>query len=198
MENKKNITVTLETPYTFEGETRETLDLNGLYTLTVQDMVDAQNDALRAGSVAGASTPETSTAVLMELAEKATGQPIEFFKMMPKKMGRAVKTAVQQFLMDVQAPEGMKVQLESALKNGSETVTVLDLDGIANMKTAQIIEAEERMAKRGLLYSEPMTSYYYAVVMAALATGIPESVLLGAGIRDGIKVKAVVAKDFFG
>ena len=198
MKDKKNLTVKFDAPFAFEGQSRESMDLNGLYGLTMQDMADAQNEAMRKGSGAGMTLPETSTAVLMALAAKATGEPIELFQMMPKKAGRAVKNEVQRFLMDEVTPEAMQVQLETPLKVGDKTVEMLDLSAIANMKTIQLMEAEERMASKGLVYSEPMTSYSFAVALAAVATGIPEGAILQASIRDGVAIKAAVTKDFFG
>lgn len=198
MKDKKDLTVKFDAPIAFEGKSWEHMDLNGLYGLTMQDMADAQNEAMRQGSVAGMTLPETSTAVLMALAAKATGEPIEFFQMMPKKAGRAVKSEVQRFLMDTTTPEEMRVQLETPLKVGDKTVEMLDLSAIANMKTIQLMEAEERMAQKGLVYSEPMTSYSFAAALAAKATGFPEGAMLQAGIRDGVAIKAAVTKDFFG
>lgn len=198
MKDKKDLTVKFDAPIAFEGKSWEHIDLNGLYGLTMQDMADAQNEAMRQDSVAGTILPETSTAVLMALAAKATGEPIEFFQMMPKKAGRAVKSEVQRFLMDVATPEAMQVQLETPLKVGDKTVETLDLSAIADMKTIQLMEAEERMAKKGLVYREPMASYSFAAELAALATGFPEGTMLQAGIRDGVAIKAAVTKDFFG
>lgn len=198
MKDKKDLTVKFDAPIAFEGKSWEHMDLNGLYGLTMQDMADAQNEAIRQGSVAGMTLPETSTAVLMALAAKATGEPIEFFQMMPKKAGRAVKSEVQRFLMDATTPEAMRVQLETPLKVGDKTVETLDLSAIADMKTIQMMEVEERMAQKGLVYSEPMTSYSFAAALAAVATGIPEGTMLQAGIRDGVAIKAAVTKDFFG
>lgn len=198
MKDKKNLTVKFDAPFAFEGQSRESMDLNGLYGLTMQDMADAQNKAMQKGSVAGMTLPETSTAVLMALAAKATGEPIELFQMMPKKAGRAVKNEIQRFLMDEATPEAMQVQLETPLKVGDKTVETLDMSAIANMKTIQLMEAEESMASKGLVYSEPMTSYSFAAVLAAVATGIPEGAILQASIRDGVAIKAAVTKDFFG
>lgn len=198
MKDKKNLTVKFDVPFAFEGQSEVSMDLNGLYGLTMQDMADAQNEAMRKGSVAGMTLPETSMAVLMALAAKATGEPIEMFQMMPKKAGRAVKNEVQRFLMDKAAPEAMQVQLETPLKVGDKTVETLDLSAIADMKTIQIMEAEERMASKGLVYSEPMASYSFAAALAAVATGIPEGAILQASIRDGVAIKAAVTKDFFG
>ena len=198
MKEKKDLIVKFDAPIAFEGKSWEHMDLNGLYGLTMQDMADTQNEAMRQDSVAGTILPETSTASLMALAAKATGEPIELFQMMPKKAGRAVKSEVQRFLMDVTTPEAMRVQLETPLKVGDKTVETLDLSAIADMKTIQLMEAEERMAKKGLVYREPMASYSFAAALAALATGIPEGAILQAGIRDGVAIKAAVTKDFFG
>lgn len=198
MKEKKDLIVKFDAPIAFEGKSWEHMDLNGLYGLTMQDMADTQNEAMRQDSVAGTILPETSTASLMALAAKATGEPIELFQMMPKKAGRAVKSEVQRFLMDVTTPEAMRVQLETPLKVGDKTVETLDLSAIADMKTIQLMEAEERMAKKGLVYREPMASYSFAAALAALATGIPEGAILQASIRDGVAIKAAVTKDFFG
>ena len=75
--------VKLTKPYVFEGKEYEEIDLSGLEKLTIRDAIDTQLE-LFGVEVAASVLCETTTAFARTMAAKATGLPIEFFKLMPR------------------------------------------------------------------------------------------------------------------
>ena len=65
-------------PYTFEGKTYNSINLEGLETLTSKDMRDAESWLTKKGIVS--ATPEMSMEYAGFIASRATDLPIEFFE----------------------------------------------------------------------------------------------------------------------
>ena len=94
----ETITVKLEKPYVFEGKEYGEIDLTGLNKLTIKDAIDAQRQLFGEQEVAAAVLCETTTAFARTMAAKATGLPIEFFKLMPRGAAKRVAAAVRGYL----------------------------------------------------------------------------------------------------
>lgn len=85
-------TVKFEKPYKFEGEECDSLDLSGMEKMTVQDLIDIQKNI--GNELAAMSVMEMTTAFAQEMAVKATGKPVEFFKLMPRGKIKKVQAAI--------------------------------------------------------------------------------------------------------
>ena len=89
-QEKRGYVIELKVPYRFEDKEYTEVDLGGLDRLTIKDAVDTQRQLFNEGEVASAMLCETTTAFARTIAAKASGMPIEFFKLMPRgKIGRA-------------------------------------------------------------------------------------------------------------
>lgn len=84
--------VKFDKPYKFEGKEYDSLDLSGMEKMTVQDLVDVQKKL--SGELAALAAMEATTSFAQEMAVKATGKPVEFFKLMPRGKIKLVQTAV--------------------------------------------------------------------------------------------------------
>ena len=89
-------TVKFEKPYKFEGEECDSLDLSGMEKMTVQDLIDIQKNI--GNELAAMSVMEMTTAFAQEMAVKATGKPVEFFKGLPPVEAMKLKNMVTGFL----------------------------------------------------------------------------------------------------
>lgn len=85
--------VTLDPPFTFEGQTHTEVDLSGVDRLTGMDLIKASDILQKTGH-----TPlivEMDTEYLLICAHLATGLPLEFFKQLPARAAIKVKNAVR-------------------------------------------------------------------------------------------------------
>lgn len=82
-------------PYTFEGKTYNSINLEGLETLTSKDMRDAESWLTKKGIVS--ATPEMSMEYACFVASRATSLPIEFFERLHPKNAIKVKNRVTNF-----------------------------------------------------------------------------------------------------
>ena len=147
--------VKLKRPYTFEGKEYTEIDLGGLEGMTIQDAIDAQRDLFAQQEVASSLLCETTTAFAMEIARKASGLPIEFFKLMPRAAGRLVKHAVQGYIGKREEDSQNNVlRLEKPHCFGGEQYTEFDLSAIADMSVMQESAAENVMAREGVIITE--------------------------------------------
>lgn len=90
--------VKFKTPYIFEEQEYNEVDLSGLENLTGEDQEAVEKQMTQLGMVAAA--PALSNVYCKLLAAKATGEPIEFFNQMPLKKINAVTQKVSNFLME--------------------------------------------------------------------------------------------------
>ena len=81
-----NLTVKFAKPYKFEGTEYDEVDLSGMDGMTIQDMIDIQKKL--AGEIATLAAVEATTSFAQEVATKASGKPVEFFKLMPRAKSR--------------------------------------------------------------------------------------------------------------
>ena len=87
-----NLTVKFAKPYKFEGTEYDEVDLSGMDGMTIQDMIDIQKNL--AGEIATLAAVEATTSFAQEVATKASGKPVEFFKLMPRAKIKQVQTAI--------------------------------------------------------------------------------------------------------
>lgn len=94
-ESENRLLLQFVKPYTFEGETYTEIDLSGLENITAADMIAAQKQMTRGGSVE--AVPETSLQYACIIAARVTKQPIEFFTGLPGKDAIKLKNRVSGF-----------------------------------------------------------------------------------------------------
>ena len=82
-------------PYFFEGNHYAGIDLKAIEGLTAKDMCEAEKYLARQGIVS--PLPEMTMEYIAFIANKATGQPLEFFKQLPPKDATKVKNRVTSF-----------------------------------------------------------------------------------------------------
>lgn len=197
-ENEEKIIVKLDRPYVFEETEYQEIDLTGLRRLTIQDAIDAQRQLFGEQEVAAAVLCETTTAFARTMATKATGMPVEFFKLMPRGVMKRVSAAVRRFLNVDGKTERHVMQLEKPQDYKGKVYQEIDLNGIADLNSLNESEAENRMAREGFVVTENGTNYLYACVIASMATGIPEDFFTGLPMCELLKLKnAVNDADFF-
>lgn len=198
-ENSEKRVVELNKPYVFEGKEYPEIDLSGLDKLTIQDAIDAQRQLFGEQEVAAAVLCETTTAFARTIAAKATEQPIEFFKLMPRGVSRRVAATVRGYLNVDSTTENHVMHLVKPCIYKGKTYQDIDLNGIADLNSLNESEAENRMAREGFVVTENATNYLYACVIASMATGIPEEFFTSLPLYELLKLKnAVNDADFFG
>ena len=133
------------------------------------------------------------------MAVKATGKPIEFFKLMPRGAFKRVAGAVRRHLNVESRTENHVMHLEQPRHYKGKEYRDIDLNGVADLNTLNESEAENRMAREGFVVTENSTNYLYSCVIAAMATGIPEEFFTTLPLYELLKLKnAVNDADFFG
>lgn len=90
------LVIPLKTRIRFEGETYDRIDLTGLYDIKAADMVAVNRRMTRSGNVD--STQELTLEYALNMANLATGLPLEFFDQLPPYAAMAIKTRVTSFL----------------------------------------------------------------------------------------------------
>lgn len=88
--------IPLKKPIKFEGETYDRIDMTGLHDIKAADMVAINRRMTRSGNVA--STQETTLEYALNMANLATGLPLEFFDQLPPYAAMAIKERVMVFL----------------------------------------------------------------------------------------------------
>ena len=195
--SKANI-IKLGKPYQFEKKEYSEIDLSGLDKLTIKDAVSVQRQLFDEQEVAAAILCETTTAFAREIAVKATGLPVEFFKLMPRGAGRAVRQAIIAHMNATKETNGHYITFEKPYSFKGEVYTGVDLSAIANMTIMNESEAENRLAREGFVITETSTNYLFACVLASMATGLPEEFFTGLPLKETLKLKnAVNDGDFF-
>jgi hypothetical protein len=196
-EEKENV-ITLKKPYKFEGKEYTEIDLSGLEKMTVMDAVDVQIELFNQREVATATVCESTTAFARAIAAKATGLPIEFFQLAPRSVSKQVTRAIRGFLNIDANTENHVMRLEKPYCFKGETYTEVDLNGIADLNSMNESAAENKMARMGIVITENSFNYYYACVIASMATEQPEEFFTGLPLREVLKLKtAVNSADFF-
>lgn len=132
------------------------------------------------------------------MAAKATGLPIEFFKLMPRGAFRRVAGMVRRYMNADDETKNHVMQLGKPHSYKGKEYREIDLNGVADLNTLNESEAENRMAREGFAVTENGTNYLYACVIASMATGIPEDFFTSLPLYELLKLKnAVNDADFF-
>lgn len=202
--------VKFDKPYKFEGKEYDSLDLSGMAKMTVQDLVDVQKKL--SGELASLAAMEATTSFAQEMAVKATGKPVEFFKLMPRGKIKLVQTAVLNAMDSSQKAEEVKAQLKShALKfaapytyEGSEknelkgqTFEDIDLSGVGELNTMSESTAENRLVAAGFNPVNTGRNYLYCCIIASMGTGYPVDFFAGLPLCEAVKLRDAVDADFF-
>ena len=82
-------------PYLFEGNHYAGIDLKAIEDLTAKDMCEAEKYLSKKGIIS--PLPEMTMEYIGFIANRATGQPIEFFILLPPKDATKVKNKVTSF-----------------------------------------------------------------------------------------------------
>ena len=196
-QRQEELVVKLKAPYRFEGKDYDEIDLNGLEKLTIQTAVDAQLELMGQQEEAAMLLAETTTAFSLALAAKATGKPIELFKLLPIGWAKRVVNTVRGY-MNGEAAEGHRMKLDTPYEYEGETYSEIDLSGVADLNAMHLSEAENRMTKAGFLVTENSFNFLYACIIGGMAVKKPEAFFLGLPLRELLKLKAAVNDaDFF-
>ena len=202
--------VKFDKPYKFEGPEYDSLDLSGMAKMTVQDLIDVQKNI--GNEMVAMSVMEMSTAFAQEMAVKATGKPVEFFKLMPRGKIKKVQAAIIKSMDNSEKADEIKKQLEShALKfaapytyEGSEkaelkgqTFDGVDLSGVGELNTMSESTAENRMVAGGFALVNTHRNYLYCCIIASMGTGYPVDFFAGLPLSEAVKLRDAVNADFF-
>lgn len=196
--------VKFKNPHKFEGKKYEGVDLSGLDSLTVKDLINAQ--AKVGADAAAVNGPEATTAFACALATRASGKPVEFFDAM--KYGNIVKVQAEVLaaIAPDKADEGHTLKLTAPyVYMGDENkelcgkeYTEVALDAVGEMTAKAVCAAESKAARAGVAPAQKLYSYLYAAVLASMASGLPVDFFTGLPAKDGIKLRSVVnSADFF-
>ena len=192
-----NLTVKFAKPYKFEGTEYDEVDLSGMDGMTIQDMIDIQK------KLAG----EIATLAAVEATTKASGKPVEFFKLMPRAKIKQVQTAI---LNNLNAkvkndPKTHVVKFDNAYTyngNGKEDIKgkafeSVDLSGVGELNTMSESMAENRMVAGGFSPVNTGRNYLYVCIIASMGTGYPEDFFTGLPLCEAAKLRDAVDADFF-
>lgn len=191
-EQEEGRVITLSTPYLFEGKEYTTIDLNGLDKLTIGDAVDAQKDLFSESEAAAAVICETTTAFARVMAAKATGLPIEFFKLAPRRVSRRVAAAVRSAITAEKEVKNHVMEFDKPYVYKGETYTEVDLNAVADLNSLNESEAENRMVRAGFVITETSFNYLYGCILASMATRKPEDFFTGLPLAELLKLKNAV------
>ena len=162
--------------------------------------------------LAAMSVMEMTTSFAQEMAVKATGKPVEFFKLMPRGKIKKVQAAVIKGMDNSENANEVKKQLEShTLKfaapytyEGSEkaelkgkTFDSIDLSGVGELNTMSESMAESRMAAGGFAPVNTHRNYLYCCIIASMGTGYPVDFFAGLPLCEAVKLRDAINSDFF-
>lgn len=201
-ESRQNV-IKLKKPYTFEKKEYSEIDLSGLDKLTIQDAIDAQRKLFGERETASVVLCETTTAFAREIAAKATGLPIEFFKFAPRGLSKQIAAAIQDHVSVDQSMKNqvMKLKAPYQFKGTTDeeielfrwtTVEEIDLSGVADLNSLDESEAENRLVREGFVITDNSTNYLYACCIASMATKYPESFFTGLPLAELVKLRTAV------
>lgn len=186
---RQKIVVVFGKPYVFEEKEYPEIDLTDLDKLTVQDAIDTQRQLFGEQEVAASVLCETTTAFARSIAAKASGQPIEFFKLLPRGAMKRIVVAVRNYLNADGETMNHVMPLEQTYHYKGKEYKDIDLNGVADLNSLHESEAENRLARAGFVVTENSTNYLYACVIASMATGLPEEFFTGLPLCEVIKLK---------
>ena len=184
--------IDLGKPYKFEGTEYTSIDLSGLDKLTVKDAIDAQRQLFNEREPAAMLLCETTTAFVRILAAKATGLPIEFFKLAPRGVSRRIYGMVMGYMNVDSNTENHIMRLEKPYYFEGKQYTEIDLNGVADLNSLNESAAENRLTRAGFMVTDTSYNYLYACILAGMATGLPEEFFTGLPLYEVLKIKNAV------
>lgn len=95
-EDDDSMIVRLKKPIDFEGKRYEKVDLRGLHDIKAADMITVNRRLSRNGNID--VTQENTLEYALNLANVATGIPLEFFEQLPPYTAMAIRNCVAGFL----------------------------------------------------------------------------------------------------
>lgn len=94
--NEDDLIINLKNPINFEGENYKAIDLSKLHNIKTSDMIAVNRRMSRNGG--DYTTPETSLEYAINMANIATGLPLEFFDQLPPYVAIMIRSRVMGFL----------------------------------------------------------------------------------------------------
>lgn len=190
-EDRRNV-IELKRPYTFEGKEYTEIDISGLDRLTIQDAINAQRKLFGERETASVVLCETTTAFAREIAAKATGLPIEFFKFAPRGLSKQIAATIQGYISVDQEMEKQVMKLKAPYRFKGVAHEKIDFSGVADLNSLNESEAENRLAREGFVVTDNSTNYLYACCIASMATGKPEDFFTGLPLAELVKLRTAV------
>lgn len=191
-ENTEKNVITFKKPYKFEGTEYTEIDLTGLDKLTIKDAIDIQKQLTAKREVAATVLTETSTAFARMVIAKATGYPIEFFEVMPRSLSKQVQQAVMTYLNIDTQTENHVMTFDKPYSFEGKSYKDIDLSKIGDLTSLNESEAENRMAREGIISPDNTANYFYSCILASMATGQPEEFFTGLPFKEILKLKLAV------
>ncbi len=196
-ENTEKNVITFNKPYKFEGTEYTEIDLSGLDKLTIKDAIDIQKQLTAKREVAATVLTETSTAFARMVIAKATGYPIEFFEVMPRSLSKQVQQAVMMYLNIDTQTENHVMTFDKPYSFEGKSYKDIDLSKIGDLTSLNESEAENRMAREGIISPDNTANYFYSCILASMATGQPEEFFTGLPFKEILKLKLAVNDSSF-
>lgn len=94
--------------------------------------------------------------------------------------------------------EELKVVLMGPYNFEGKTYSEVDLSGLREITTQDMVKVQKLMQKKGTLAAVPELTLEFNCYMASSATGLPVEFFQGLPCRDGLKVKNKVTNFLFG
>lgn len=200
------IAVKFEKPYKFEGKEYTEIDLSGIEKMTVSDLIDIQKELM--SEAASSFVMETTASFAQVMATKASGKPVELFKLMPRGKIKQVQTTILKYLNVDQKKEDIEKHLLKFEKpytyNGDgkadikgQTFEAVDLSGVGELNAMSESAAENRLTGAGFPAVNTERNYLYAAIIASMGTGYPVDFFTGLPVREAAKLRNAVDADFF-
>lgn len=95
-EEKNNLVIPLRKSIKYEGTSYDEIDLSGMHEIKASDMIAINRRLTRSGNVD--ASQEISLEYALNIANTATGIPLEFFEQLPPYAALAIKGRVTSFL----------------------------------------------------------------------------------------------------
>lgn len=200
------IAVKFEKPYKFEGKEYTEIDLSGIEKMTVSDLIDIQKELM--SEAASSFVMETTASFAQVMATKASGKPVELFKLMPRGKIKQVQTTILKYLNADQKKEDIEKHLLKFEKpytyNGDgkadikgQTFEAVELSGVGELNAMSESAAENRLTGAGFPAVNTERNYLYAAIIASMGTGYPVDFFTGLPVREAAKLRNAVDADFF-
>ena len=173
--------------------------------LTIQDMIDIQKNL--ANELASLAALEATTSFAQEMATKASGKPVEFFKLMPRAKIKQVQTAIllslnaktksdpAKHIVKFDAPYTYNGEEKADIKG--KTFESVDLSGVGELNTMSESMAENRLAGYGFTPVNTGHNYAYVCIIASMGTGYPVDYFTGLPLCEAASLRDAVDADFF-